>query len=244
MESTNSVMNFSPDYVFVVGVGGTGGHLAAPLARLVAYHPNTQGAKLIFIDGDEFEEKNMTRQLVGETQVGLNKARAMVDFCAFQGLMENIDCKEDFVSSSTFIPMLRRATSPMIVCCVDNDATRLAVINSIQSVCEGDFFFITPGNSDGTENVKGQTLYWGRIGENNVGINPAEIYPNIEHPQDSVPSKGSCALNAPSRPQLIAANFFAASITLAVIQNLLDGMINPQSSSMFFNLRTLQTSAS
>lgn len=237
-------MNFNPDFVFVIGVGGTGGHLAAPLARLVSYHQNTQNTKIIFIDGDEFEEKNITRQLVGESQVGMNKARAMVDLCAYQGLMGNIDCKEDFISFSTMIPMLRRAKSPLIVCCVDNDATRLAVIQAIQSTCEGDFFFISPGNSDGTETVKGQTLYWGKIDGNNVGINPAEIYPNIENPQDNVPHKGSCALHAPSRPQLIAANFFAASITLAVIQNLLDGVLNPQSSSMFFNLRTLQTSAS
>lgn len=237
-------MKFTPDYVFVIGVGGTGGHLAAPLARLVAYHPNTQDSKVIFIDGDEFEEKNITRQLVGESQVGMNKARAMVDFCAYQGLMGNIECKEDFISASTFIPMLRKAASPMVVCCVDNDATRLAILKSIESTCSGDFFFISPGNSDGTEAVKGQTLYWGRVEGESVGINPADIYPNIENPQDSIPSKGSCALNAPSRPQLIAANFFAASITLAVIQNLLDGMLNPQSSSMFFNLRTLQTSAS
>lgn len=237
-------MNFTPDFVFVIGVGGTGGHLAAPLARLVAYHPNTQSAKVVFIDGDEFEEKNITRQLVGEAQVGMNKARAMVDLCAYQGLMGNIEYKDDFISASTFIPILRKANSPMVVCCVDNDATRLAILNSIQSTCTGDFFFISPGNSDGTENVKGQTLYWGRVDGQDVGVNPSLVYPNIENPQDSIPSKGSCALNAPSRPQLIAANFFAASITLAVIQNLLDGMLNPQSSSMFFNLRTLQTSAS
>lgn len=236
-------MKFSPDFVFVIGVGGTGGHLAAPLARLVAYHPNTEKSKIIFIDGDEFEEKNITRQLVGQTQVGLNKARAMVDFCAYQGLT-NTECKEDFISASTFIPMLRNCNSPMIVCCVDNDATRLAVLKSISSTCKNDFFFISPGNSDGTETVKGQTLYWGRVNGENIGINPAEIYPNIESPTDSIPHKGSCALNAPSRPQLIAANFFAASITLAVIQNLLDGVLNSQSSSMFFNLRTLQTSAS
>lgn len=237
-------MNFHPDYVFVIGVGGTGGHLAAPLARLISYHQNTKDTKIVFIDGDEFEEKNIIRQLVGEAQVGMNKARAMVDLCAYQGLLGNIDCKEEFISLSTMIPMLRRANSPMIVCCVDNDATRLAVIKSIQSTCQGDFFFISPGNSDGTETVKGQTLYWGKIEGVSVGINPAEVYPNIESPQDSVPQKGSCALNAPSRPQLIAANFFAASITLAVIQNLLDGVLNPQTSSMFFNLRTLKTSVS
>lgn len=236
-------MNFTPDYVFVIGVGGTGGHLAAPLARLVAYHPNTQDAQVVFIDGDEFEEKNITRQLVGQAQVGLNKARAMVDFCAYQGLM-NTECKEDFISAANFIPMLRRSTAPMVICSVDNDATRHSILKAINDTCTGDFFFITPGNSDGTETVKGQALYWGRVNGETVGINPAEIYPNIENPQDSVPQKGSCALNAPSRPQLISINFFCAAVTLAVIQNLLDGMLNPQSSAMFFNLRTLQTSAS
>jgi hypothetical protein len=236
-------MNFTPDYVFVIGVGGTGGHLAAPLARLIAYHPNTQGTKVIFIDGDEFEEKNITRQLVGEAQVGLNKARAMVDFCAYQGLM-NTECKEDFISAANFIPMLRRSNAPMVICSVDNDATRHSIINAIKSTCTGDFFFISPGNSDGTETVKGQTLYWGQIDGTNVGINPAEIYPNIENPQDSVPHKGSCALHAPSRPQLISINFFCAAVTLAFIQNLLDGVLNPQNSAMFFNLRTMKTSVS
>lgn len=237
-------MTFTPDFVFLIGVGGTGGHLAAPLARLVAYHPNTQNTKTIFIDGDEFEEKNVTRQLVGTAQIGLNKARAMVDLCAYQGLVNNIDCKEDFISLATFTPMLRRANSPMIVCCVDNDATRLSVIKAIQNTCTGNFFFISPGNSDGTETVKGQTLYWGRVDGEQVGINPAEVYPNIENPQDSIPHKGSCALHAPSRPQIISANFFCSAITLAVIQNLLDNTLNPKSSAMFFNLRTLQTSAS
>ncbi len=234
-------MTFSPDYVFVIGVGGTGGHLAAPLARLIAYHQNTQDAKVVFIDGDEFEDKNTTRQLVGPSQVGLNKARSMVDFCAYQGLT-NVDCKESFISASTFIPMLRRSNCPLVVCSVDNDATRLAIINSMKSVCQSDYMFITPGNSDGTEDVKGQVLWFGVVGGQNVGCNPANVYPNIERPQDSIPSEGSCALNAPSRPQLISANFLAASLTLTVIQNFLDGFIDPSQSSMFFNLRNMKTS--
>ena len=234
-------MTFSPDYVFVIGVGGTGGHLAAPLARLIAYHQNTQNTKVVFIDGDEFEDKNTTRQLVGPSQVGLNKARSMVDFCAYQGLT-NVDYKDNFVSASTFIPLLRRSNCPLVVCSVDNDATRLAIITSMKATCKGDYMFITPGNSDGVEDVKGQVLWFGVVNGENVGCNPANIYPNIERPQDSIPREGSCALNAPSRPQLISANFLAASLTLTVIQNFLDGFIDPTQSSMFFNLRNMKTS--
>ena len=237
-------MNFNPDTVFIIGVGGTGGYLAAPIARLVAYHQATQDAKVVFIDGDEFEEHNATRQIVGPSQIGLNKAKAMVDFCSFQGL-NNVECKEDFISMTSFIPLLNQSRTPLIICSVDNDATRHDVIAAIEMACkEKDFFFITPGNSDGTEDVKGQTLWFGRCNGESVGMDPTLVYPNIKEPIDSVPHKGSCALNAPSRPQLISANFMAAAITLTVIQNFLDGMLDHKKSGMFFNGRTLITSIS
>lgn len=229
---------------FVIGVGGTGGHLAAPLARLVAYHPNTQGANVTFIDGDSFESSNLNRQIVGESQIDMNKAVAMRDFCSYQGL-QDIDVKDDFISYSTFIPLIRNSDFPVVVCTVDNDATRKAIIDAINATrSDKDFFYITPGNSDGTDDVRGQALWWGRVNGISVGMNPTVAYPNIENPQDSIPHSGSCALHAPSRPQLIAANFFAASMTLMVIQNLLDGTLDPTQSSMFFNLRNLKTSVS
>lgn len=237
-------MSFSPDFIYLIGVGGTGGHLSAPLARLIAYHQSTKDSTVVFIDGDEFEEKNMTRQIVGETQVGLNKARAMVDFCRYQGLT-NVDYEDSFISLASFIPMLNRSRSPMVVCAVDNDATRHAVIQALKlSPQDKDFFFITPGNSDGTEDVKGQTLWFGRVDGQNVGLDPSMVYPNIENPSDSIPRKGSCARNAPSLPQLIPANFMAAATTLAVIQNVLDDVMDAGQSGMFFNLRTLTTSIS
>lgn len=236
-------MHFS-DF-FVIGVGGTGGHLAAPLARLIAYHPNTQGASMTFIDGDSFEDSNLTRQIVGEAQIDMNKARAMVDFCAYQGLKDNIRHREDFITASTFIPLIRNSVFPVIVCTVDNDATRKAIIDAINTARpEGDFFYITPGNSDGTEDVRGQALWWGRIEGQNVGMNPTIAYPNIENPEDNIPQRGSCALHAPSRPQLISANFFCASMTLMVIQNLLDETLDASQSSMFFNLRNMKTTVS
>jgi hypothetical protein len=236
-------MTLSPDHVFVIGVGGTGGHIAAPLARLIAYHSTTENTKVTFIDGDSFEESNQNRQLVGAQQMGKNKAEAMVDLCKYQGL-NNVDYIDDFISMTTFIPLLNRCERPLVVCSVDNDATRKNVIDALLSVNKANFFFITPGNSDGFETVRGQTMWFGAVDGVPYGLNPALAYESIENPTDSIPEKGSCALNAPSRPQLISANFMAASITLAAIQNILDGLLNPQKNSMFFNLRTFVTSIS
>jgi hypothetical protein len=237
-------MTFTPSDVFLVGVGGTGGYMSAPLARTIAYHPaTTQNTRLTFIDGDEFEEKNMTRQLVGPAQLGQNKAQAMADLCSYQGL-EDINTVEEFITFNTFAPLINNSKCPLVVCAVDNDATRAEVIKILDDLEDKDFFFITPGNSDGTEEVKGQAVWWGRINGENVGINPAKIYPNIKEPEDTIPRKGSCALLAPSRPQLIPANLMAATITLTVIQNLLDGVLDYTQSGMFFNLRTLKSSVS
>jgi hypothetical protein len=110
-----------------------------------------------------------------------------------------------------------------------------------------DFFFITPGNSsadDPAAAIKGQVLWFGREGEHSYGINPALVFPNIEHPQDAVPRAGSCANQAPSSPQLITANALAAANTLAVIQNLLDGALAPTHSSVFFNGRNFKSTIS
>jgi hypothetical protein len=237
-------MSFTPDTVFIIGVGGTGGFLAPALTRLVSYHPSSENAKVIFIDGDEFEDRNMTRQIVGPAQVGLNKARAMVDLCNYQGLT-NVECVEDFISMGSFAPLINMSNCPLVVCSVDNDATRLDIINTLISSCRSkDFLFITPGNSDGAEFVRGQTLWFGCVDGNNIGLNPALVYSNIEKPEDSIPKKGSCALLAPSRPQLISANVMAAAITLSVIQNILDDTAVANHSGMFFDIRKLSTTIS
>lgn len=224
----------------VIGAGGTGGWLIPQLARLLHYHPDT-AAWLTVADGDSFEDHNQTRQLCGPTQVGENKAIAMTRTCAEQGL-ENVDGYTSYVGKHTISCMMRRQT-PLLVLAVDNDATRLAAIEACREH-QGDFFFVTPGNSsaeDPDAAIKGQVLWFGRLFGKNYGIDPALVFPNIEHPADGIPQEGSCATHAPSSPQLLSANALAASLTLAVIQNLLDGSLEPTTSSVFFNGRSFKT---
>lgn len=241
-------MTFVPDKIFVVGSGGTGGLLIPPLARLIEYHScfsDDNRPAVLVIDGDGFEEKNQTRQFLRPDDIGKNKSLAMSDFCYELGL-KCVEHYPFYIDKDKFMELLAESDCPMVVSCVDNDATRKVMIDSINDMFGGssDYFFVTPGNSSGVEDVKGQVLWYGEINGQKYGIDPSLLYSNLTNPEDYVPVAGTCSANTPSRPQLISANFMAASVTLNVIQNLLDKMLDPKKSSFFFDLRSFETSNS
>lgn len=233
----------------IVGAGGTGGQLIPPLVRLLNHHPATAMAgvhhPVIVIDGDDFEDHNQQRQHIGPAQIGRNKADWTAEFCASQGL--SIESCPQYLDAALLRQLLRKDASPvLLVAAVDNDATRKLCIDELLKT-NRDFLFISPGNAgaeDPAMAVKGQVLWFGQQGDEAIGLNPALVFPNIEEPQDAAPRYGSCAADAPSSPQLIAANALAAAYTLAVLQNLLDGAMHTTVSSCFFNGRTFATSAS
>jgi hypothetical protein len=231
------------DKAFIVGAGGTGGYLIPPLAKLLLKHPLTKNIAITIIDGDKFEEKNTARQFMVTDNIGQNKAEAMVETCSKMG-MNGLFSIDEYIRTSSFVPFLEESSAPLIIAAVDNDATRAHIIDAIGMACkEKDFFFLTPGNSDGLEKVTGQNMWYGRINGEDYGVNPKLAAPNIREPQDTIPVAGSCALLQESRPQLIAANFMAASRALAVIDNLLAGVLEPKLSADFFDVRNMKTIA-
>ncbi|MCE2836878.1 MAG: hypothetical protein LW834_07935 [Cyanobium sp. 49614_E6] len=230
----------------ILGAGGTGGLLIPSLARLLRYHPAAASDQdITVVDGDVFEEHNRQRQHIGDAQVGLNKAAWIRDLCALQGLA--VIPVDAFADRPLLTRLVRSGGGPLLlVAAVDNDATRALCIEVLLAAGR-DFFFVTPGNSsadDPAAAIKGQVLWFGQDGDRQYGINPALVFPNIEHPQDAVPRAGSCANQAPSAPQLLTANALAAAQTLAVIQNLLDDALPATSSSVFFNGRSFKSTFS
>jgi hypothetical protein len=227
------------DLTIQIGCGGTGGILAPMLARLLAHHTNSNG-KIVFVDGDEYEQKNVTRQLVGPSQIGLNKADALVKFCAFQGL-DMAKAFQKYVNEASMSLLIKNAQFPLVICAVDNDATRTAVLKYLIDNCES-FFWITPGNaddSDGTSPIKGQVLWYGRTMTATYGVNPLDLFPQLAEPTDQIPRAGSCANAIPSAPQLITSNALAAAFTLAVVQNLLDNTLPEANYAASFNARAM-----
>ena len=223
----------------IIGCGGTGQQLIPSLMRMLKYHKS--GTETITAyDGDAFEEHNAERQ-VSDTGT---KADVMNTLLAMQKL--NPICIERYMSRAS-MQRLRRSTTGtlLVIAAVDNDATRKMCIEVLDQE-PGDFLFVTPGNStadDPDAAIKGNVLWYGRVGNQSIGIRPDILFPNIDRPQDAIPRKGSCIEDAVSAPQLIPANSLAAAYTLTVVQNFLDDTMPQQASHMFYNGRTFSTTA-
>lgn len=231
-------MNF--DYILQIGAGGTGAVLAPLLARLAHYHESLPGTMTI-ADGDTYETHNANRQPIGASHVGTNKASHLLNVLPSQGL-NNIAAFPDYVNRRTLEELIKDRQSCLIVCAVDNNATRKATLEVLE-LSDCDFLWVSPANADnadGSSPIKGQVLWYGRKGARQLGVNPAELYTEISSPNGPIPRKGSCAAQAPSHPQLLAANALAAAWTMSVIQNALDGRLPDEKHALFFDARQMR----
>ena len=226
----------------IIGAGGTGQGLIPSLIRLLKYHPHGT-EDIVIYDGDDFEAHNAERQ-IGSTG---SKANVMGDMLKQQGLSALL--KPAYMTRQRLEIIRDRDAAVggmrLVIAAVDNDATRKMCIDVLLDK-PGDFLFVTPGNSDASDpeaSIKGNVLWFGRIGDQQIGVNPSLLFPNIEEPQDVIPKRGGCLEHAPSAPQLISANALAAALTLCTIQNFLDDQMPLQASHAFFNGRTYSLSA-
>lgn len=90
--------------IIQVGAGGTGGYVAAEILRFLGSLPETLKNMFEFtlIDGDEFEPKNLQRQLCSEEDMGVNKAEALIyNYGSFFGCkMENLTAIPEYLTTS------------------------------------------------------------------------------------------------------------------------------------------------
>jgi len=72
------VARSGPITIALVGCGGTGSHIAQALARIASHvHARRTDLRILFLDGDIVEEKNVGRQLFTPADVGRNKAQVL-----------------------------------------------------------------------------------------------------------------------------------------------------------------------
>lgn len=156
--------------------------------------------RVTVIDGDVLEEKNLDRQLFKAEQIGQNKAHAIAQ--AYPCNSDNQFYSQGYLSHDR---------SDFIFCCADNNAARLAVLQACdQYRCQ----CIIAANE-----LHSAEAYYYRHQWEASSIDPRIYYPELltDDGADPIHRRIGCTGEAQAeRPQLVSANFAAASLAQAL----------------------------
>lgn len=181
-----------PGSIHLIGCGGTGSWVFPALARMA------RESVIHLWDGDDFEERNLDRQLFSEDYLGWNKARALGSFYDRE---ENIALREEYFHSGAE----GIDNGSLLLCCADNHTARLACLimadltNSTAIIAgneytDADAYLYDSGSMRGTPN------------------DPRVFAPEITTDASGDPrSPGGCTGHEQNlRPQLVIANMASA----------------------------------
>ncbi len=223
-------MKFSmtrPVRVVMLGAGGTGGHIAPHLYRLL--YALDRPVRFIICDGDVVEEKNLVRQNFIPADLGENKAKVLAERYSTVFGMET-EYVPSFIETEE---QLRELLTPqkwqigysypkkyiyeqiILVGAVDNNKSRQLCHRIFQQAKE--LIYIDSGNGEYTGQVvcgvrRAFKTYYPPIGT---------VYPDVLEDTDKFPTELSCAEASVSAPQSIAANITAATAVVDMIYNIL-----------------------
>ena len=229
--------------IIMIGAGGTGGHIAPHLYRLL--YALDRPVRVIIADGDIVEPKNLVRQNFIAADLGRNKAQVLAERYASAFGME-IEYIPEFIESKTRLANLVMPTQGFYnrqLCKYDRELVILigAVDNNrSRRLCHSVFkesdnlVYIDSGNGEYTGQVVCGIKRSGRMYYKPIG----DVYPDVLEITDKFPTQLSCAEASVSAPQSIVANVMAATIVVSYIYNILVcGEINVRSAT--FSSKTM-----
>lgn len=178
--------------IYVVGCGGVGSWLVPAMCLLES--PD----EITVIDGDILEEGNLNRQLFTDGDIGLKKAHAIENKygCRSLGCYFSHGSRE-----------FQR--SDWLLCCVDNNAGRKAVLESCdQYRCKAIF---------GANETHSSEAYYYQHDWKGTGLDPRVYYPEILTDISDDPRHAAIGCTGEvqrENRQLVSANFSAASLMM------------------------------
>lgn len=220
-------MKFSrvnPVKIVMLGAGGTGGHIAPHLYRLL--YALERPVRFVICDGDKVEEKNLVRQNFIPADLGENKAKVLAERYASAFGLET-EYVPAFIEDRNGLkqlltPGVRRGNEQgrlreqvILIGAVDNNRSRRLCHQVFQET--EDLIYIDSGNGEHTGQVVCGVRRAGRTVCRPVG----SVYPDILRDTDKFPTELSCAEASVSTPQSIAANITAATIVVDMLYNIL-----------------------
>lgn len=256
----------------IIGCGGNGSFLIRDLARLIAIKnqdivteyerrmregernlgPAPAIHHMTICDGDTIEAKNIRRQNFVPADIDENKASVLAQRYSQAYGME-INCCDQYLNSAEhlsqlcFVPSVNYRSTPIVIGCVDNNATRSIIAQFIdtEKLRNAEAFWLDGGN----EEFSGQVILgstYSRSPQNYRDTDRlmkfatpfvTQIYPEILDVTDKRPDQMSCDDRAVSFPQCIATNITVATLML----NFCNFFINMPSKGLTSHMVTFDT---
>ena len=216
-----------PVKIVMLGAGGTGGHIAPHIYRLL--YALDRPTRFIICDGDVVEEKNLVRQNFAPADLGFNKARVLAErYSSVFGMeaeyvpsfIENLDALMELIKPLQWkLGRYDWETHPEMVIllgAVDNNKSRQLCHKAFNQ--SQDLIYIDSGNGEFSGQVVCGVRKNGRTAQKPVG----SVYPEMMKDRgDKFPTELSCAEAAQSDPQSMAANITAATAVVDMVYNIL-----------------------
>jgi len=202
--------------VVLVGIGGIGGCLLPQLARLMAYSKGLP-KRLVLVDGDNFESGNAERQQFSQCDLLQNKAESWAARIARDFPMLELSAKSEYLKPGNARSFV--LDGDVVILCVDNHASRLAVQERASQLPT--IWLVSGGNDYSDGNIQIFAKRNGRV----LAPPLAQFHPEIAQPRDKRPDELGCDEEVKSSPQLLTANFMAASLMLNAVYALSSGLI-------------------
>lgn len=198
-------------HILVVGAGGTGSHVLHGLARmsLAAKALGLPDFQVLAVDPDDVSPSNVARQLFLPSEVGVNKAIAIVNRL-------NIAYGLSWKASPYRISALRDVFLPcgMVIGCVDNARARRTLWSMYKRRRMVYWMDFGNGNSDG------QVILGCRYKQHWLP-SVAELFPNILQDDPDDDSAPSCSMAESLAKQDLFINQSIATAGLQILWNLL-----------------------
>ena len=215
-----------PVKVVMLGAGGTGGHAAPHIYRLL--YALERPARFVICDGDVVEAPNLIRQNFAPADLGRNKARTLAERYASVFGMEAEYVPSFIERLDDLMPLITpngwelkeyscKQTPEMVVLlgCVDNNKSRQLCHRAFYE--SRDLIYIDSGNGE----FSGQVVCGLRKNGRTVFKPIGGVHPEMLRTSDLFPSERSCEEAAAADPQSIAANITAATAMVDMLYNIL-----------------------
>lgn len=215
--------------ILVIGCGGTGSAFLQNLMPYLVHRSDSPKVTVTLCDGDTVEEKNLTRQVFFEDQIGMNKATALAEsieatfgysVSVCDRYLEDVDeIEKQFVGKRSYFS---RFLLPVLVGCVDNLKAR-AVYEAWFSSRET-AIYIDCAN----EEFHGEVVYATRLNGTLVSPVRSVVFPSfarqlqLEAETLRFRSEQDCLQRSISSPQHIFTNKMSGLLAACAVSSLLD----------------------